>query len=65
MNWLIKASEFTACVSLFAIRVFTNVRRLFEGSQILRQIVEVGTKSIPIAQQIAGRGTIYQVRQIL
>jgi phospholipid/cholesterol/gamma-HCH transport system permease protein len=49
MTWLIKTLDFIGRISLFGIRVFTDVARPpFEGSQILRQIVEVGTKSIPL-----------------
>ncbi|HTF71528.1 MAG TPA: ABC transporter permease [Edaphobacter sp.] len=49
MTWLIKALDFIGRLSLFGIRVFTDVARPpFEGSQVLRQIVEVGTKSIPL-----------------
>jgi phospholipid/cholesterol/gamma-HCH transport system permease protein len=49
MTWLINALDFIGRLGLFGIRVFADVvRPPFEGSQILRQIVEVGTKSIPL-----------------
>jgi phospholipid/cholesterol/gamma-HCH transport system permease protein len=49
MNRLIKALDFIGQVSLFGMRVLTDVvRPPFEGNQMLRQIAEVGTKSIPL-----------------
>ncbi len=49
MNWLGRAFSFVGQLSLFGIRVFRDgARPPFEGGQILRLIVEVGAKSIPL-----------------
>lgn len=47
--WLYKPIEFIGKVSLFGLRVMVDLCRLpFETSQILRQIAEVGAKSLPL-----------------
>jgi phospholipid/cholesterol/gamma-HCH transport system permease protein len=49
MNWPGRTVAFIGQLSLFGVRVLRDgVRPPFEGSQILRLIVEVGTKSVPL-----------------